>query len=218
MTSLDASTLLRPGVLDGRAILLAGGPSAAAEAVEAACAGLGASIARCLAVSATGEPGLAEAELEAELERALPAGAADMLVVDAAGIFASAAGSGSGEEGARDALRVCLEASWSVTRALVNRAFLAAERPGRVVYVAPPADANADAGVHADAARAGLENLARTLSVEWARHGVTVVTVAPGSATPAEEVAALVAYLASPAGAYFSGCLLDLRGPATAPP
>jgi hypothetical protein len=26
-------------------------------------------------------------------------------------------------------------------------------------------------------------------------------------------VAALVAYLASAAGAYFSGCLLDLRGP-----
>jgi hypothetical protein len=26
-----------------------------------------------------------------------------------------------------------------------------------------------------------------------------------------EEVAAMAAYLASPAGAYFSGCLLDMR-------
>jgi hypothetical protein len=32
----------------------------------------------------------------------------------------------------------------------------------------------------------------------------------------AHEVAVLTAYLASPAGAYFSGCLLDLSGAATA--
>ena len=70
-----------------------------------------------------------------------------------------------------------------------------------------------DAGEHAPAACAGLENLARTLSIEWARHGITTVTIAPGAETPAGEVAALTAYLASPAGAYFSGCLLDLRGP-----
>ncbi len=61
--------------------------------------------------------------------------------------------------------------------------------------------------------RAGLENLARTLSIEWSRYHVTTVAVAPGAGTPAGEVAALTAYLASPAGAYFSGCLLDLRGP-----
>jgi hypothetical protein len=41
-----------------------------------------------------------------------------------------------------------------------------------------------------------------------------VVTIAPGTETGAGEVAALSAYLASPAGAYFSGCLLDLRGKA----
>jgi NAD(P)-dependent dehydrogenase (short-subunit alcohol dehydrogenase family) len=77
------------------------------------------------------------------------------------------------------------------------------------VYLAPsPA-----AGPQADAARAGLENLGRTLSTEWARYGITLVTIAPGETTATGEVAALCAYLASPAGAYFSGCLLDLRGP-----
>ena len=40
-----------------------------------------------------------------------------------------------------------------------------------------------------------------------------MVAIAPGEGTPAGEVAALCAYLASPAGAYFSGCLLDLRAP-----
>ena len=73
---------------------------------------------------------------------------------------------------------------------------------------APPADASE----HSDAARAGLENLSRTLSIEWSRHGVTAVTIAPGATTAGSEVAALAAFLASPAGAYFSGCLLDLRG------
>ncbi len=64
----------------------------------------------------------------------------------------------------------------------------------------------------AKAARAGAENLARTLSVEWARHEITVVTIALGDVTAPGEAAALTAYLASPAGAYFSGCQLDLRG------
>jgi NAD(P)-dependent dehydrogenase (short-subunit alcohol dehydrogenase family) len=139
-------------------------------------------------------------------------GSLDLLVVDGAGLFTrEIADSGD----ARAALRACLDATWNVTRAAVNLAFLPDEsRPpgGRVrsiVYLAPAPSA----GQHAGAACAGLENLSRTLSTEWARHEITVVTIAPGDTTTAGEVAALCAYLASPAGAYFSGCLLDLRGP-----
>ena len=71
--------------------------------------------------------------------------------------------------------------------------------------------------VHAGAACAGLENLARTLSIEWARYAITLVTIAPGAQTSAGEVAAVTAFLASPAGAYYSGCLFDLRGAAPRP-
>jgi hypothetical protein len=39
------------------------------------------------------------------------------------------------------------------------------------------------------------------------------VAIAPGDDTDAGELAAIAAYLASPAGAYFSGCLLDLTAP-----
>ncbi|HVE67771.1 MAG TPA: hypothetical protein VNB64_04245, partial [Solirubrobacteraceae bacterium] len=63
---------------------------------------------------------------------------------------------------------------------------------------------------HAEAARAGLENLARTLSIEWARHNVRIVAVHPGTHTSAGEVAALTAFLASPAGEYYSGCRFSL--------
>jgi NAD(P)-dependent dehydrogenase (short-subunit alcohol dehydrogenase family) len=125
-----------------------------------------------------------------------------MLVVDGAGLFAA------------KGLRACLESAWDATRAVVNHAFLPDESSPstrRIVYLAP--GGRGKFGEFAGAARAGLENLSRTLSTEWARHGITVVTIALGDTTTAGEVAALCAYLVSPAGAYFSGCLLDLRGP-----
>jgi NAD(P)-dependent dehydrogenase (short-subunit alcohol dehydrogenase family) len=231
MSTIDASQLLRPGLLDGVSILLAGarvstdGPGvdadgAFAPAARDACAGLGGLVSDCAlfdAASAT----LDEGAIEEAVGHALAqTGGVDLLVVDGAGLFAAAAGErergvddvedAGASAAARQALIACLDASWNVTRAVANRAFLPESRGGRIVYLAPPADA----GEHADAARAGLENLARTLSIEWARHSITTVAIAPGAVTASGEVAALTAYLASPAGAYFSGCLLDLRGPA----
>ncbi|MCW2995118.1 MAG: hypothetical protein JWQ18_2613, partial [Conexibacter sp.] len=73
---------------------------------------------------------------------------------------------------------------------------------GKVVLLAPATDA----GEHADAVGAALENAARTLSVEWARFGVRVTAVRPRAGAVAQERAELVAFLASPAGDYFSGC------------
>jgi citronellol/citronellal dehydrogenase len=134
----------------------------------------------------------------------------DLLVVDGASLFARGAACAKGEEDcARTALRTCLASAWNITRTVVNVAFLPGRRGGRILYLAP----SPDDGGHAGAARAGLENLSRTLSIEWARHGITVVAIAPADDTSECELAALTAYLASPAGAYFSGCLLDLRGP-----
>ena len=228
MSTIDASELLRPGLLEGVSILLAGAPASGAhadvsfaDAVREACGGLGARVCACeLGFDAPDgqEEGAVEGAARDAVERTLAdGGSIELLVVDSASVFARARG---GEHAAaddnrrgdpREALRACLDLSWNVTRAVANDAFLPDGRGGRIVYLAPPADG----GEHADAARAGLENLARTLSIEWARHGVTTVAIAPGVAM-AGEVAALTAYLASPAGAYFSGCLLDLRGVAGA--
>jgi len=241
MTSFAASQLLRENVLDGVAILLAraGAPDtkaradaadaradadtagadssaradtrtradagALADAVEAACAGLGARVDSCR-LPALGSPERDEQEIDEAVAAALARlGEIDMLVVDAAGLFAAA-------RSPRDALMAPLQSAWSVTRAVANAAFIERRRGGRIVLLAPAAGA----GAHADAAGAGLENLARTLSIEWARYDITPVAIAPGARTPPEHTAAVVAYLASPAGAYFSGCLLDLRGPAAA--
>ncbi len=77
---------------------------------------------------------------------------------------------------------------------------------GRILLIAPP-----PGDAHAEAARGGLENLARTLSIEWARFGVRTVTVLPGEGTASSDVAELAAFLASPAGEYYSGCAFEMR-------
>ena len=46
--------------------------------------------------------------------------------------------------------------------------------------------------------------------MEWARYGVTTVALAPGARTSDAELAELVSFLVSPAGEYFSGCVLEL--------
>jgi NAD(P)-dependent dehydrogenase (short-subunit alcohol dehydrogenase family) len=134
---------------------------------------------------------------EAVLARARALGAGggdDVLVVDAAAMFASAAGV--------DAVRAALDGAWAAIRPHAEGAKLI------LLLAPPPGDA------HAEAARAGVENLARTLSIEWARLGIRPVAIHPGAATPAGEVAELAAFLASPAGGYYSGCRFDLLVPA----
>jgi NAD(P)-dependent dehydrogenase (short-subunit alcohol dehydrogenase family) len=213
---MDKTTgLLRPGLLAGVSVVVAGAAEPAGSlggVVGAACAELGARVDVCAPATAD------EAAMEGIVRAVVAeAGSLDLLMVDGAGLFAQgparereAGREDAGGRDARAALSACLDATWNVTRAVANAVFLKdGERGGRVLFLAPPPDA----GPHAEAARAGLENLARTLSIEWARHGITLVAIALGEATAAGEVAALCAYLASPAGAYFSGCLLDLRGP-----
>jgi NAD(P)-dependent dehydrogenase (short-subunit alcohol dehydrogenase family) len=176
--------LLRPGVLGGVRIVLAGtGPLSAAVGSRATA--LGAAVER-FAVDPSGD------EPEG-VERA------DVLVWDGDGALAGAAGV--------DGVRAALDGAWLAIRPVANRAWIEPEgaEGGRILLLAPrPGDA------HAEAARAGLENLARTLSVEWARFGIRPVALLPGAASAAGEVAELAAYLASPAGAYYSGCAFTL--------
>jgi NAD(P)-dependent dehydrogenase (short-subunit alcohol dehydrogenase family) len=204
--STVTAELLRPGLLNGASVLVVTAPSSSdaipedlfGRAVRETCERLGAGVhAHVLEKDDAAMDRVLAAAIPVAASDGAPApGGLDMLVVDAAALFSA------GD------LRACLDGAWDATRAVVNGAFLPAGNGGRIVYIAPVPSA----GEGAEAARAGLENLARTLSVEWARHGITTVTIAPGPRSADGEVGALVAYLASPAGAYFSGCQLDLRG------
>jgi NAD(P)-dependent dehydrogenase (short-subunit alcohol dehydrogenase family) len=123
----------------------------------------------------------------------------DALLYDADASF----GAGGG-----DALGAMLEQAWRAIRAVATGALIEAHAPGRLLMVAP----RPDAGRLAPAARAALENLARTLSVEWARYGITAVALWPGRITTDTELAQIACFLLSPAGGYFSGCRWELGG------
>ncbi len=108
--------------------------------------------------------------------------------------------------GGSEALRATLDHVWCAVRALATGAMITAPSRSKIALLAPAPDA----GLHAAAARAGLVNLARTLSVEWARYQICTTAILPGPRTTEEELAELVAFLASAAGDYFSGCRFDL--------
>jgi citronellol/citronellal dehydrogenase len=181
--------VLRPDVLQGLTLCVAG--DGAAERERAAA--LGARV-----VTVDGD--LADEDAVAVAVGAL--GHIDVLVVDAASAFTAAGGGMAG-------LRSAVDDGWNVVRAVVNASWATegetatVERSGgKVVFLAPASDA----GEHANAVGAALENAARTLSVEWARFGVRITAIRPREGAAADERAELVAFLASPAGDYFTGC------------
>lgn len=98
------------------------------------------------------------------------------------------------------------DAVWVAIREVAVGALIPEPAPGKVVLIAP----RPGPGEHARALGAALDNLARTLSVEWARFGVTVVALAPGEGATDEQLAQLICLLCSHAGDYFSGCRLEL--------
>lgn len=183
MVSRVTTNTLRRGLLEGLTVAFSG----AAPVIAAACAELGAATRSIEAADPSDE----EAVAAAVAAVAVP----DTLLCAAAPPF-DAAGGGL------DGLRAGEEAAFIATRAVAN-AWIAAGRGGKVVLLAPPPGATG-----AGPLRAALENLARTLSIEWARYDIRITAVLPGDDHNA--VATLIAFLASPAGDYYSGCAFAL--------
>jgi hypothetical protein len=173
-------TVLRDGLLEGRAVALAGGPSAD---IAAALERLGARVEAVPALDGADEERVGEwARSRAPLH---------------ALIYVAGGGAGPAGGGLEDLLADV----WVAVREVAVGALIPGSEGGKIVLVAPAS---------ASAAQAGLENLARTLSVEWARYGVTVVAVVPGARARPADLAEFACYLVSPAGDYFSGTRFDL--------
>jgi citronellol/citronellal dehydrogenase len=187
----------------------------------------------CLAVAADlREPDGVERVVDAALERF---GTVDVLVNNAGGQFSAPAEEIS-EKGWRAVERVTVDAVWSITRAVATRAMIPAGG-GLVVFVGFSPLRGIPGFAHASAGRAAVANLASGLAIEWSRHGIRAVCVAPGSirtealagygeeavaawerSVPLgrlgrpEEVAAMIAFLASPGGAYVTGTTILVDG------
>jgi NAD(P)-dependent dehydrogenase (short-subunit alcohol dehydrogenase family) len=163
-------------------------------------------------------------------------GRLDLLVNNAGGQFMSPAEAIT-PKGFRTVTELNVQGTWHMTHAAATKAFIPQEG-GKVVSVTLSPHHGMPGMVHSGAARAAVENMMRTLSVEWSRFGIRLVAVAPGqfdtetlrtkypkvivdnvaSTIPLgrmgteEEMAWLIAYLASPAGDFFSGTVITIDG------
>jgi len=129
-----------------------------------------------------------------------------------------------------------LGGTWTMTHAVATKAMIPAGG-GKVISVTLSPHHGLPGMAHSSAARAAVENLMRELSIEWARFQIKTCAIASGhfrtealkkypqavqdgvaESVPLgrlgrpEEQAWLVAYLASPAGDYFSGTVLTIDG------
>lgn len=163
-------------------------------------------------------------------------GRLDVLVNNAGGQFLAPAESIS-PKGFRTVIELNVQGTWLMTHAAATKAFIP-QGGGKVLSITLSPHNGMPGMVHSGAARAAVENMMRTLAVEWARFGIktcalaagqfateTLLTKYPqvvvdnlersipiGRAGRAEEMAWLVAYLASPAGDFFSGTTITIDG------
>ncbi|XP_076340666.1 peroxisomal trans-2-enoyl-CoA reductase-like isoform X2 [Tachypleus tridentatus] len=78
------------------------------------------------------------------------------------------------------------------------------EHGGVIVNMLMDMDRGVPMMAHSGAARAGVENLTKSLAIEWAHHGIRVNAVAP--------VSAAICFLLSPAASYITGETVHVDG------
>jgi citronellol/citronellal dehydrogenase len=228
-SGLGRATALELAALGARVVVCGRRPEPLEETAAAADAG------RC-------EPRACdireEGQVEALVDEVLGThGRIDLLVNNAGGQYLTPAEDIT-PKGFRTVIRLNVEGTWLMTHAVATKAMIPESRGGKILNVTLSPHHGLPGMAHSSAARAAVENLTRVLSIEWARFGIKLTALAAGAfdtdtlrtkypkpvvegvagTVPLgrlgteEEFAWLVAYLASPAGDYFSGAILTLDG------
>jgi citronellol/citronellal dehydrogenase len=241
------ASIFRKGLFDGHVAIVTGGGSGIGFATARSLGELGAKVAICgrkqekltaaeedlrgrgvEVFSATCD--IREPEQIASFVDAAGAklGRATILVNNAGGQFPTTAETVS-PRGWEAVVRNNLNGTFFMTQAVATKHMIPSRR-GRVVNVIANIARGFPGMVHTGAARAGVENMTRTLAVEWAQHNIQLNAVAPGiirttgtdqyppelieasrKKTPmkrvgnAGEVAELIVYLASDAAFFVTG-------------
>jgi citronellol/citronellal dehydrogenase len=255
MTESSRSRVLAPGLLEGRVCVVSGAGSGLGRAAALEMCRLGATVVGCgRREEPLGETGELAADLDGTFEHepldirdedgvdrfvagtVERHGRIDVLVNNAGGQFLSPA-EAINAKGFRTVIELNVVGTWLMTLAAATKAFIP-QGGGKVLSVTLSPHNGMPGMVHSGAARAAVENMMRTLSVEWARFGISTCAVAAGQfdtetlrtkypkavvdnvagTVPMgrlgteEEMAWLLAYLASPAGDFFSGAVITIDG------
>ncbi len=167
-------------------------------------------------------------------------GRLDILVNNAGGQFPMLA-EHLNDKGWNAVINNNLNGTFFATREMAN-AFFIPQKSGTIVNIIVDVFRGVPGMIHTGAARAGVENITKTLALEWADYNIRINSVAPGiiqssgletypkpiqdmyegakKAIPArrfgtvEEVANAVCFLASPMASYINGISLYVDGAA----
>jgi citronellol/citronellal dehydrogenase len=249
MSESAHSRIFAPGLLEGQVCLVSGAGSGLGRETALELARLGAAVVGCGRREETLAEGLAgsfeheamdirdESAVESLVDGLLERhGRLDVLVNNAGGQFLAPAESIT-PKGFRTVIELNVQGTWLMTHAAATKAFIP-QGEGKVLSVTLSPHNGMPGMVHSGAARAAVENMMRTLAVEWARFGIRTCSLAAGQfatetlltkypqvvidnlehsiplgrAGRAEEMAWLVAYLASPAGDFVSGTTITIDG------
>ena len=249
-------SIFRPGLFDGQTIIVTGGGSGIGRAVAYELASLGAHVViasrrttkleriQAEIVEAGGSASYYKCNLRDEeqivnlFEQVLAErGAVHGLVNNAGGQYLSPAAQLT-SKGFDAVVETNLRGTFLMCREVFNQYM--AQHGGVIVNMLIEMWRGFPGMAHSAAARAGVENLTKTLAVEWAYAGVRINAVAPGLINssglahygeamrpiieqtiqdiPAKrmgtesEVAAAIVFLLSPAAAYISGESLKIDG------